>query len=124
MCGALIALPALAQDIAPGEEVYLDHCAACHGLELEGNGPMAGVMTIKPTDLTALSRNNDGTFPLIRVIKRIDGRDPLVAHGSDMPVYGYFFEGDDVALKTDTGQPILTSEPISRLIDYLKTVQQ
>ncbi len=61
------------------------------------------------------SVNNGGEFPLIRVIKRIDGRDPLVSHGSPMPVYGDFFEGQDVSLKTAAGQPILTSRPVAYL---------
>jgi hypothetical protein len=40
-----------------------------------------------------------------------------------MPVYGPFFEGDDTALKTDNGQPILTSRPIADLVAYLKKIQ-
>ena len=52
--------PAVAQDPEAGEAIYRTHCAACHGLDAEGNGPMAGVLTIKPTDLTALAAENDG----------------------------------------------------------------
>ncbi len=107
-----------------GEALYLEHCVACHGVELEGNGPMAGVMLIKPSDLTTLQSGNEGVFPLVRVIKRIDGRDPLVAHGSPMPVYGSLFEGHDMALKTDTGQPIMTSLPVADLVVYLQGVQK
>lgn len=57
------------------------------------------------------------------MVKRIDGRDPLVSHGSPMPVYGFFFEGRDKALKTPSGQPILTSQPIIDLIAHLQTLQ-
>lgn len=53
---------------------------------------MAGVLVIQPTNLTELS-GQDGTFPTARVVARIDGRDPLVSHGSPMPVYGPYFEG-------------------------------
>ena len=110
-------------DPATGETVFRTHCATCHGIEATGHGPMAGVMVIKPTDLTALSAGNGGVFPTARVVMRIDGRDPLVSHGSPMPVYGPFFEGDDVALKTPAGQPVLTSRPIADLMAYLQTVQ-
>ena len=110
-------------DAETGASVYRTHCATCHGIEATGRGPMAGVMVIKPTDLTALSAQNNGAFPTARVVMRIDGRDPLVSHGSPMPVYGPFFEGDDVALKTQAGQPILTSRPIADLLAYLHTVQ-
>lgn len=111
-------------DAERGEALYLENCVACHGVDLDGQGPMAGVMIIKPSDLTALSASNDGAFPLVRVIKRIDGRDPLVSHGSPMPVYGSHFEGRDLALKTAAGQPIMTSQPVADLVAYLQGVQK
>jgi len=114
----------LAADAEEGGDIYRENCATCHGLDLDGKGPMAGVMVIKPADLTTLSARNDGKFPLVRVIKRIDGRDPLVSHGSPMPVYGDFFEGRDVAMKTDAGQPIMTSKPVAALVAYIESVQK
>lgn len=77
----------------------------------------------QPSDLTQLAAREGGSFPVERVVKRIDGRDPLVSHGSPMPVYGFFFEGRDKALKTPSGQPILTSQPIIDLIAHLQTLQ-
>lgn len=124
MVVALAAPLAQAQEKLPGEELYLNNCAACHGIDLDGKGGMAGVMLIKPKDLTVLSQNNDGNFPLFEVIQRIDGRDPLVSHGSPMPVYGDFFEGEDVMIKTDVGQPIATSAPVVALVEYLKAKQK
>jgi len=117
------AMSAQAQDVKTGAELYRTHCATCHGIEATGQGPMAGVLVIKPTDLTQLAAGNGGEFPTGRVVKRIDGRDPLVSHGSPMPVYGYFFEGNDTAIKTPAGQPILTSVPIVDLLAYLKSLQ-
>ncbi|GAA6182309.1 MULTISPECIES: c-type cytochrome [unclassified Shimia] len=127
LCSLAIAMAAsgsLAEDITEGELLYLEYCVTCHGFNLDGMGPMAGVLTIKPDNLTTLSQNNDGVFPVVRVIGRIDGRDPLVSHGSPMPVYGQFFQGLDVAMKAPTGQPIMTSQPIADLVAYLKSVQQ
>ena len=120
--GAVAATPGLAQDAKRGAEIYRSHCATCHGLDATGNGPMASVLVIQPKDLTSLL-NDDGVFPTERVVFRIDGRDPLVSHGSPMPVYGPYFEGRDVAIKTQAGQPILTSEPIADLVAYLETLQ-
>lgn len=120
---AMLAMPAIAQDAQEGEMLYLRYCATCHGLDATGQGPMAGVMMIKPADLTAL-RPAGGAFPTERVIFRIDGRDPLVSHGSPMPVYGDFFEGRDVAMKTDAGQPIMTSKPVAELVAYIESVQK
>ncbi|BBU58591.1 hypothetical protein KU6B_48560 [Mameliella alba] len=86
---------------------------------------MAGVLTIPPTNLTELTIQNGGVFPLARVVQRIDGRDPLVAHGSPMPVFGDFFERSfDVPMKTQAGQPILTSQPVVDLVAYLLELQR
>lgn len=120
---AVAAVPALAQDVKVGAELYRVHCATCHGIEGGGQGPMAGVLVIQPSDLTGLAANNGGSFPTERVIKRIDGRDPLVSHGSPMPVYGFFFEGQGKAVKTASGQPIMTSESIVDLLAYLQSLQ-
>ncbi|QGY00317.1 cytochrome c [Roseovarius faecimaris] len=111
-------------DAMRGEDTFQRHCAVCHGLEATGHGPMVTVLTIPPPDLTRLSARNDGTFPMTRVVTRIDGRDPLVSHGSPMPVYGDFFEGRDVMLPAETGQPIATSQPIADLVAYLQGLQQ
>jgi mono/diheme cytochrome c family protein len=120
---ACLASPSAAQDAAVGMAIFAQHCAACHGIDADGNGPMSPVLIIQPPDLTRLSARNLGVFPMIRVVTRIDGRDPLVSHGSPMPVYGDFFEGDDTPLKAETGQPILTSRPIVDLVAYLQSVQ-
>ncbi len=115
-------IPLVAQDIDDGEQVFNDLCATCHGLDGKGNGPMAAILTLQPTDLTQLSAA-DGAFPTARVVGRIDGRDPLVSHGSPMPVFGDYFEGKDTALKTASGQPIMTSQPIVDLVSWLESLQ-
>ncbi|MCT4557623.1 MAG: cytochrome c [Pelagimonas sp.] len=121
-----LAAPALAQDADIGMALYHTHCATCHGVDGHGDGPMAGVLMIPPTDLTQLAKRSDGTFPVLRVVKRIDGRDPVVSHGSPMPVYGDYFEAGtyDVAIKTPSGQPILAAQPLVHLLAYLRQIQQ
>lgn len=113
-----------AQDIDTGAELYARHCATCHGLQGDGNGPMAPSLLLQPVNLTQLRAENDGTFPRARIIARIDGRDPLVSHGSDMPIYGWYFEGAAFVLRTDAGQPIMTTRPIADLVTWLETIQQ
>ena len=121
----LIATPVLAQEADIGRALYYAHWATCHGLEGTGTGPMAGILTVPPTDLTELSIQNGGVFPLVRVVKRIDGRDPLVAHGSPMPVYGgYFEQAFDVPMKAPDGQPILTSRAVVDLVAFLRELQR
>jgi mono/diheme cytochrome c family protein len=124
LLSVLLGSSAFAGDVATGQDLYLEHCAACHGLSAQGDGPMAPALMVKPKDLTQLANANDGSFPLKYVIKRIDGRKDLISHGSLMPVYGHFFEGQDVMLKTDAGQPVMTSQPIGDLISWLKSIQK
>lgn len=119
MAGAVAAGP---QDADAGQALYAQHCATCHGLEGRGDGPMAGVLMIKPVNLSELSAANGGSFPLERVVKRIDGRDPLVSHGSPMPVYGDFFSyrTDEVKLQDD----LATAQPVADLVAYLTSLQR
>lgn len=119
-----LAGPVTAQDAIKGEAIYRFYCATCHGVSAEGDGPMSPSLVVQPTDLTRLEATNGGVFPTARVVMRIDGRDPLVSHGSAMPVYGDFFAGRDVATKVETGQPIMTSQPIIDLIAFLQGLQQ
>ena len=122
--GLGFAAPCLAQDADEGESLYQDHCSDCHGSAVDGKGPLANAMIIKPTNLSRLAAENDGVFPMLRVVKRIDGREPLVSHGSPMPVYGQYFEGKGATLKTAAGQPIITSRAIANLVAFLQEVQQ
>lgn len=114
---------AQAQDAAEGAALYARFCAACHGAEARGGGVMTEVLTVAPPDLTALSQ--DGAFPAQTVARQIDGRDPLLAHGGDMPLFGPWFEGDgaDVAITGPGGQPMLVSRPVADLLAYLMSVQ-
>jgi hypothetical protein len=85
---------------------------------------MAGVLIIKPADLTELAAANGGDFPLERVIKRIDGRDPLISHGSPMPVYGDYFEGlFDLPVEAGGTEVLMTSRPVLDLVMYLRSRQ-
>jgi mono/diheme cytochrome c family protein len=79
----------------PGKATYTQYCAACHGRDGKGNGPVATWLTAKPTDLTQLAKNAGGTFPMMKVIQSIDGTATVRAHGdSDMPVWGDRFRAD------------------------------
>lgn len=124
LCAVLGAMPAMAQDVTAGAQLYQRHCASCHGFDGTGGGPLAPSLVLQPTNLSQLQQANDGVFPLVRVIWRIDGREPLVSHGSPMPIYGEYFEGRGMAIKTEAGQPILTSQPIIDLVGWLQAIQQ
>lgn len=108
-------------DPARGAALFARHCAMCHGEAGRGDGPMAAGQMIPPADLTELGAGD--AFPTFRVAARIDGRDPLVSHGSPMPVWGDFLTGPKVMLRTAAGQPILVDAPVADLVAYIATLQ-
>lgn len=123
LAAALVAAPALAQDPLEGAVLYADYCSVCHGADLRGDGPMAPIFTVPPADLTRLGAGAD--FPTLAVARQIDGRDPMLAHGGEMPLFGPWFQGNgaDVAMTGPGGQPILMARPIADLIAFLMEVQ-
>jgi len=104
-----------------GAELFERFCAACHGPEARGDGPVAqGLVTVVP-DLTRIVERNGGQFPAQAIRETIDGRSPVLAHGSrTMPVWGYEFwveEGADITAESDA------RELIRRLVAYLESIQ-
>lgn len=87
---AVFAPPTLfAKGMDIGAREYMENCAVCHGASGKGDGPMAGIINEKVTDLTRLSKDNDGIFPYARVYEVIDGTRQAKGHGTrDMPIWG------------------------------------
>lgn len=124
----LWASPGTAQEeevLAAGKREFRHHCAVCHGLGGKGESVMTtfNLLTVTPTDLTQLSRQNKGQFPFWRVYRIIDGREEVKAHGSrDMPIWGDAFlqeeEGTSAAARARTLGRILL------LVHYLESIQE
>jgi mono/diheme cytochrome c family protein len=105
---------------ARGKEIYRVYCQNCHGESGAGDGPMAQLLTVRPSDLTRLAAA-DGTFPFERVYRAIDGRLEVKGHGaSDMPVWGLTFRdrGSDVDQEDEVRGKILA------LIEHLRSIQR
>ncbi|NDR56036.1 cytochrome c [Aliiruegeria sabulilitoris] len=120
----LIPASVQAMDAEAGKALFQRYCATCHGGTGAGDGPTARIISVAPTALTELSAANGGVFPFSRVIRRIDGRDMIVAHGSPMPIYGAFFEGDEpVWVPSDDGE-IEASPPVIAIARYLEGIQE
>ena len=56
-----------------GKYEYETNCAVCHGLSGKGDGPFAGQLQTAAvvSDLTELSKKNNGVFPFQRVYEII-----------------------------------------------------
>lgn len=109
--------PALIDSIQ-GPDLYKAYCASCHGIDAKGNGPLAKVLTVRPSDLTRIAARNGGTFPLMRIERIIAGEKLVpVGHGaSDMPVWGPIFSR--VEKDQDSGRV-----RVDNLARYLRDMQ-
>ena len=120
----LFAAPLCAQDADTGGVLFQNHCAACHGAAAKGDGPMVPILNITPPNLTGLSDRAGGKFPLEMVVRRIDGRDSVLAHGGTMPVFGNLLQGESGVIDGATGAPIFTPLPVIDLAAWLESVQR
>ena len=119
----LVVPAALAQGFAAysGEELFQRFCAACHGAEGRGNGPVASSLAVLVPDLTRLYQRRGNTFPAAEIREVIDGRSIVIAHGTRfMPVWGYEFwveEGADIVAEEEA------RIMIDRLVNFLESIQ-
>lgn len=118
------ALPAGAQDVVRGAELFRAYCAACHGLEARGDGPMTDILEIAPTDLTGLAAAEGGTFPMSRVVQTVDGRNMLLSHGGPMPLFGMILDGDSAVVDSEDGTPIITKQAVVDIAGWLAAIQE
>ena len=91
--GVVLSSPSSAEtaDNGLGVQSFAAYCANCHGENALGDGPLSRMLSVEVPDLTQLSANNDGVFPMLHVIQTIDGRSGLRAHDVPMPTYGEVF---------------------------------
>ena len=122
------AAPAQEEITSFGQYEYMNSCAQCHGADGTGGGPMAGFLTAGLPDLTQLSADNGGVFPLRQVYEVIEGSQDIGPHGSrEMPAWGGRYRaraerqvGEDYGLPRD----VYTRTRILALIEYLDSLQK
>lgn len=116
-------------DAAQGERSYKIFCASCHGVDGKGQGPVASQLKNQPTDLTALSKNNNYQFDKKRLKTIIDGRSMPQSHGtSDMPVWGLWFTlqamADGTLQEDDKAIEDKINTRLDDLLAYLEQIQK
>jgi mono/diheme cytochrome c family protein len=79
-----------------GAKLFVQYCAACHGLKATGDGPVAPALRTKVPDLTLIAKRNGGVFPLDQVQTIIAGEKSAgLSHGTrEMPIWGPIFSLD------------------------------
>ena len=135
MLVAASALPAEevpdAAKVVIGKNLFRSYCASCHGVgsavgiaaagrgdKAEGDGSIAEYLRVSPTNLTVLARENEGVFPFEAVTRKIDGRDLVPVHGSDMPIWG-----DALQLTEGGADEDRTQDKIDALTHFLRSIQ-
>jgi mono/diheme cytochrome c family protein len=133
----LFATSAGAEEDTIGSDEYRISCLSCHGVGGRGDGPLAKFLTVKPTDLTMLAKNNGGqypdlkagSYPFLRVFHVIDGRTEVAAHGDRaMPVWGNRYLLSQTSMPT-AGPYAGAYEKVVRgqileLVYYIQSIQQ
>jgi hypothetical protein len=109
---------------AVGQQEFRHACAVCHGLGGKGDSVMTtlNLLTVRPTDLTQLSKKYQGQFPFWQVYRIIDGREEVKGHGTrDMPIWGEVFRQPEGGKRVDETGAI---GRILALVYYLQSIQE
>jgi len=118
--GILCACAATPPPAPSGSDTFVTHCAACHGMQGEGDGPVAATMRVTIPNLRTLSQRSGGVFPRDVVASYIDGRQLPAAHGDRyMPVWGDVF---DATARVVSGAEV-APQRIDAVVSYLQELQ-
>ena len=122
---------AWAEDLDIGKSEFQSSCAACHGADGKGKGPMSAELKATPPDLTVLAKKNNGVFPVGAVYETIDGRKSVSAHSTrEMPIWGIrYLPTVQEWLAQPSGNlsgfpEFIIRSRILALIDYLNRIQE
>jgi mono/diheme cytochrome c family protein len=115
-----VKLPVNETSVTSGKQMYVSYCAPCHGVDGRGHGPVASALKMPPTNLTMLSKNNQGKFPEYHLDSVLKFGSEMLAHGSaEMPVWGPTLTRMD----TNDNDHSKAALRISNLTHYIETLQ-
>lgn len=109
--------------VEEGRSLYLRYCGSCHGATGDGNGPLAAVLKVPPTNLQRLGERYGQPLPEA-VLASIDGRKQVAAHGErEMPVWGRTF----IFVLEKPDEPLPEEGEVRALLEsillYLESIQ-
>jgi mono/diheme cytochrome c family protein len=108
--------PIASSESESGAQLYKNYCAACHGTEGKGDGPVVKFLKAPPADLSTLAQRNDGKYPADRVAATLYSGTDIGAHGtSDMPIWGPVFRSK--------GKGVAQTR-IQKLTAFIESLQQ
>ena len=101
-----------------GASDYQVYCSSCHGPQARGDGVIAKSLKTQPSDLTQLTKLNNGVFPEEKVAKTVVGRQGTAHRDSEMPAWAEVF-----AKSSDSAGAEQAAVRIGVLVKYLETLQ-
>ena len=105
--------------VPSGRQMYREYCAACHGSDGKGRGPVATSLRKPPPNLTTLARAHGGNFPREYVTNVLRFGPGYSAHGSsEMPVWGPIFQ------YLENYNEAAVRQRIKNLCDHLESIQE
>ena len=105
--------------VPPGKQTYKQYCAACHGSDGKGRGPVASSLNRQPPNLTTLAKRHGGKFPDEYVKGVLRFGPGYSAHGaSEMPVWGPIFQ------YVENYNDAAVRQRIKNLCDFLESIQE
>ncbi len=115
------------QKIDLGKQEFESNCAACHGMNGKGDGPMADQLRSSPADLTQLAKKNGGVLPTARLYEVIEGAN-VPSHGTrTMPVWGKEFQIENAEFYKEArgnyDPAAVVRGRILMLVEYLNRIQ-
>ena len=124
LIGAAIAACAPPDRAFDGHQIYAAQCAACHGADGTGRADVAREAPVP--DLTRMAARNDGTFPMLRVLERLEGYGLGVTEiaRSDMPRYGLLMDGELMRVETAEGLSQPVPAKLVAIARHLQSIQR
>lgn len=113
------------QRVDLGKREFEANCASCHGVDGKGHGVLQELLRRSPPDLTQLSRQNGGVFPMSRLYDVVDGAN-VPGHGTrDMPVWGRDYRIKDAEYYGEMAYDpeALVRARILALLEYISRLQ-
>ena len=108
-----------------GKAIYDERCAVCHGPGGKGDGEVGAMFEKVPGDLTKLQPENR-FFPYMEVLAKIDGREVVMGHGTEMPIWGEYFMAEALEDRgvNSKDAAVIVNGRLAALLFYLATLQE
>jgi mono/diheme cytochrome c family protein len=111
-----------ADEITEGRTSFNRYCASCHGTKADGNGFVARALVHPPSDLLHLGEGKDTSLLADLLVRVIDGRKLVTAHGErGMPVWGERFE--DIKAAEGAPREKAVRDRINAIVAYIFSIQ-